>query len=73
VLGSKALKNPSLKRSKPSRVAVVHAFNHSTQEVEAGRSQSVKPAWFTAQVPGQPGIGQTYFYNPRIPELNAIQ
>jgi len=28
----------------------------STQEAEAGRSVSLRPAWSTEQVPGQPGI-----------------
>jgi hypothetical protein len=35
---------------------VVHAFNPSTQEVEAGRFLSSRPAWSTKWVPGQPGL-----------------
>jgi hypothetical protein len=34
----------------------VLALNLSTQEVEAGRSLSSRPAWSTEQAPGQPGI-----------------
>lgn len=33
---------------------VIHAFNPSTGEAEAGKSLSSKPTWF--QVPGQPGL-----------------
>ena len=32
------------------------AFSPSTQEAEAGRSLSSRPAWFTELVPGQPGL-----------------
>ena len=32
---------------------VAHTFNPSTQETEASRSLSVRPAWFTDGVPGQ--------------------
>jgi hypothetical protein len=35
---------------------VVHAFNPSTQEAEAGRFLSSWPAWSTKWVPGQPGL-----------------
>jgi hypothetical protein len=35
---------------------VVHTFNPSTQEAEAGRSLSSRPAWSTEQVSGQPGL-----------------
>ena len=34
---------------------VAHAFNSSTQEAEAGGSQSSRPAWSTEQAPEQPG------------------
>jgi hypothetical protein len=33
-----------------------HAFNPSTQEAEAGRFLSLRPAWSTKWVPGQPGL-----------------
>ena len=35
---------------------VVHGFNPSTWEAEAGRSPSLRPAWSTEQVLGQPGL-----------------
>jgi hypothetical protein len=35
---------------------VVHAFNLSTWEAEAGGSLSLRPAWFTKQVPRQPAL-----------------
>ena len=38
-----------------SRV-VVHTFNPSTQETEAGGSLSLSPPWPTEQVSGQPGL-----------------
>ena len=31
-------------------------FNPSTQEAEAGRSLSLRPAWSSEQVPGQPRL-----------------
>jgi hypothetical protein len=33
---------------------VVHHFNPSTREAEAGRILSSRPAWYTNCVPGQP-------------------
>ena len=36
--------------------AVVHTFNPSAQEAEAGGSLSLSPAWATERVPGQPGL-----------------
>jgi hypothetical protein len=35
---------------------VAHTFNHTTQEAEAGGSLSSRPAWYTNQAPGQPGL-----------------
>jgi hypothetical protein len=35
---------------------VVHAFNPSTWEAEAGEFLSSRPAWSTEWVPGQPGL-----------------
>jgi hypothetical protein len=35
---------------------MVHAFNLSTWEVEAGGFLSSRPAWSTERVPGQPGL-----------------
>jgi hypothetical protein len=36
--------------------AVAHAFNPSTWEAEAGRFLSLRPAWSTKWVLGQPGL-----------------
>jgi hypothetical protein len=42
---------------KQQRQAVVaHAFNPSTWEADAGRFLSLRPAWSTERVPGQPGL-----------------
>jgi hypothetical protein len=38
------------------RAVVVHAFNPSTWEAEAGGFLSSRPAWSTERVPGQPGL-----------------
>jgi hypothetical protein len=35
---------------------VAHTFNPSTREAEAGRFLSLRPAWSTKWVPGQPGL-----------------
>jgi hypothetical protein len=35
---------------------VAHTFNHSTWEAEAGGFLSLRPAWSTKWVPGQPGL-----------------
>jgi hypothetical protein len=35
---------------------VVHAFNPSTQEAEAGGFLSLRPAWSTEWAPGQPEL-----------------
>ena len=35
---------------------VAHAFNPSTWEAEAGGFLSLRPAWSTEWVPGQPGL-----------------
>jgi hypothetical protein len=40
---------------KTSRAVVAHAINLSTWEAEAGRFLSLRPAWSTEWVPGQPG------------------
>jgi hypothetical protein len=37
---------------------VVHAFNLSTWEAEAGEFLSLRPVWSTEWVPGQPGLTQ---------------
>jgi hypothetical protein len=34
----------------------VHAFNPSTQKAERGGFLSLRPAWSTERVPGQPGL-----------------
>jgi hypothetical protein len=35
---------------------VARAFNPSTREAEAGGFLSLRPAWSTELVPGQPGL-----------------
>jgi hypothetical protein len=45
----------SLKKKKKPDV-VVHTFNPSTREAEAGGFLSSRPAWFTEGVLGQPGL-----------------
>jgi hypothetical protein len=35
---------------------VAHAFDPSTREAEADRFLSLRPAWSTKWVPGQPGL-----------------
>ena len=35
---------------------MAHSFNPSTWEAEAGRFMSLRPAWTTEWVPGQPGL-----------------
>jgi hypothetical protein len=46
----------ALAREATSWAVVVHAFNPSTWEAEAGRFLSSRPAWSTKWVPGQPGL-----------------
>jgi hypothetical protein len=54
-LGSLISSSKFLKRiSKPGLVA--QAFNPSTREAEAGRFLSLRPAWSTKWVPGQPEL-----------------
>jgi hypothetical protein len=52
---SKSLKHQLFKYSK-SRAVVAHTFNLSTWEAEAGGFLSLRPAWCTEWVPGQPGL-----------------
>ena len=47
---------------------MVHAFNPSTWESEAGRFLNSRPAWSTKLVPGQPGL-----YRETIPKKNNPQ
>jgi hypothetical protein len=48
--------NKSFKNTFISWAVVVHAFNPSTWNTEAGRFLSLRPAWSTEWVPGQPEI-----------------
>jgi hypothetical protein len=42
-----------IRKSKPG--VLVHSFNPSTMEAEAGGSLNLRPFWSTQGVPGQPG------------------
>jgi hypothetical protein len=53
-LKKKKKKRKKERKEKPGVVA--HAFDSSTWEGEAGRFLSLRPAWSTAWVPGQPGL-----------------
>jgi hypothetical protein len=44
---------------------VVHAFNPSTWEAEAGGFLSLRPAWSTKRVPGQPGLYRETLYKKK--------
>jgi hypothetical protein len=39
-----------------AKCLAVHTFNPNTGEAEAGGFLSLRPAWSTKQVPGQPGL-----------------
>jgi hypothetical protein len=45
-----------LRKGVEGQAVVAHAFNPSTQEVEAGGFLSSRPAWSTEWVPGQPRL-----------------
>jgi hypothetical protein len=45
-----------IKKCSLSQAVVVHAFNPSILEAEAGGFLSSRPAWSTKWVPGQPGL-----------------
>jgi hypothetical protein len=45
---------------------MIHAFNPSTQESEAGGSLSSKPAWSTSWAPGQPVLERLWL-NAALP------
>jgi hypothetical protein len=53
---TKELKPCSGKKTAFLPHVVVHAFNPSTQEAEAGRFLSSRPGWATKRVPGQSGL-----------------
>ena len=46
----------SFRIDQQGRVVVVHAFNSSTWEAEEGVFLSLRSAWTTEWVPGQPGL-----------------
>ena len=52
---------------------VALTFNPSTQEAEAGRSLSSRPAWSAEQVPGQPGIGSEGNHNKEKASKDVIE
>jgi hypothetical protein len=45
-----------LRKFIPDQAVVVHTFNPSTWEAEAGGFLSSRPVWSTEWVPGQPGL-----------------
>jgi hypothetical protein len=55
VLGGGTWWLPKGRKKRPRLGLVVHIFNPSTQEAEAGGFLSSRPAWSTKWVPGQPG------------------
>jgi hypothetical protein len=52
----KILKNNFLKVFKFCQMVVVHTFNSSTQDAEAGGSLNLRPVWTTEWAPGQPNL-----------------
>jgi hypothetical protein len=54
VINFKSLRKKLLLHIEFDRAVVVHTFNLSTQEAEAGQSLNSSPAWSTDQVPGWP-------------------
>jgi hypothetical protein len=51
-------------------VVVAHAFNPSTWEAEAGRFLSLRPAWSTKWVPGQPGLHRETLSQKKKKKIN---
>ena len=49
---------------------VVHPFNPSTWEAEAGGFLSPRPAWSTKRDPGQPGLHRETLYQKTKPNQN---
>jgi hypothetical protein len=65
-------KKKKKKKKKKSHIAsqvvvVAHTFSSSTQEAEAGKSLSLRPAWSTEQVPGQAGLHREVLSLPSQP------
>jgi hypothetical protein len=52
-----------LKKKEHYYYAVVHAFNPSTQEAEAGGSLSLKPVWSTEEVQDSQGYTEKPYLN----------
>jgi hypothetical protein len=52
---------------------VANTFNPSTQEAEAGGSLSLRPAWSTEQVPGQPGLFQKKPKGEKVPNICTLR
>jgi hypothetical protein len=55
-----------------SQVVLVYSLNSSTQEAEAGESLSLRPAWSTAWVPGQPGLQREFQDSPGYTEKPCL-
>jgi hypothetical protein len=52
---------------------VVHAFNASTWEAEAGKFLSSRPAWSTERIPEQPGLHGENLSQKTKPKQNKKQ
>jgi hypothetical protein len=51
------------------QAVVAHAFNPSTWEAEAGRFLSLRPAWSTEWVLGQPGLQRETLYQKQTTNI----
>ena len=65
---------PMITSTKETRSGVVvHAFNPSTREAEAGGFLSSRPVWSTEWVPGQPGLHRETLSRKTKPKQNKKQ
>jgi hypothetical protein len=59
-----------MSKEKMSRALVVHAFNSNTWEAEGGRFLSLRSAWSTEWVPGQPWLHRETLSQKNKPNQN---